>query len=428
MSSQTMSAIAESDGVAAPATRSTVVPGNRPEDPADSVEVRRSIGAVRRNEVFALVGAAVAGISLSAWLQSQLFAFQGPFAFGVVAYVCFLVTYVVLVGLSESWTHVFDRVVGVIVHSLGFLMVLALAVVVVFTFTRGGEPLSHLNFLTKDMSTAGPLDPLTMGGVLHGIAGTLIMITIALAISVPLGVTTAIFLSEFPGRYSRVVRTVVEAMTALPSIVAGLFIYATVILMLGVERSGFAASIAMTVMMLPIIIRSADVVLRLVPGNLKEASLALGSNRWRTVWSVVLPTARSGLTTAVVLGTARGIGETSPVLLTAGLTTFLNLNPFSGPMVSLPLATFTFVKSPEPTMIARGFGSAAVLMILVLVLFWIARIVGGRGPGQVSARRQRRLDARSRALSYHYLAREHGVNPLGSRRALRARRRKEPAP
>ena len=120
-------------------------------------------------------------------------------------------------------------------------------------------------------------------------------------------------------------------MTALPSIVAGLFVYAAIIQGVTHERSGFAAGIAITVMMLPIIIRSADVVLRLVPDNLREASYALGTSRWRTVWHVVLPTARSGLVTSVILGTARGIGETSPVLLTSGITAAMNTNPLVGP-------------------------------------------------------------------------------------------------
>ena len=163
------------------------------------------------------------------------------------------------------------------------------------------------------------------------IIGTLWEITIALAITVPLGITCAVFLNEIPGRFSRLVRTVAEAMTALPSIVAGLFIYATVDPVLGVEKSGFAAALAISVEMLPIIIRAADVVLRLVPGTLREASLALGASQWRTVWHVILPTARSGLTTAVILGTARGIGETSPVLLTAGFTQRFNADPAAGP-------------------------------------------------------------------------------------------------
>ena len=204
------------------------------------------------------------------------------------------------------------------------------------------------------------------------------------------------YLNQIPGRFSRFVRTIVEAMTALPSIVAGLMVYAVWVLQLGMEKSGLAAGFAISVMMLPIVIRAADVVLRLVPGTLTEAAEALGAPRWRTVWHVVLPTARSGLATAVILGTARGIGETSPVLLTAGFTAATNYDPLHGPMISLPLAVFSFVRSPEPAMIARGFGAAAVLMALVLVLFVIARVIGGRGPGQQTRRQSRRTTRASR--------------------------------
>jgi phosphate transport system permease protein len=138
------------------------------------------------------------------------------------------------------------------------------------------------------------------------------------------------------------------------------------------------------------------VVIRLVPGSLKEASYALGASQWRTVWNVTLPTARSGLMTAIILGTARGIGETSPVLLTAGFTQSMNWNPTSGPMVSLPLAAFNFIKSSEETFKIRGFATAAVLLGLVLVLFVIARLIGGRGPGQLSKRQLKRAARASR--------------------------------
>ena len=383
----------------------------------EPIEMRRSTGAIRGSDAFGILGSAIAAISLTAWLMSQLLIFQGILPFIGFAYIFFVAFYGIVTRFDESGMAVRDRLVAVIVHSLAILLFTALIVVVVFTFVKGFPALLHLNFFSTDMSAAGPLDPLTDGGILHAIAGTLIMITMALAISIPLGVATAVYLSEFPGRYARVVRTVVEAMTALPSIVAGLFIYATVILILGVPRSGFAAALAITVMMLPIIIRSSDVVLRLVPSGLKEASQALGSSRWRTVWHVTLPTARSGLTTAIILGTARGIGETSPVLLTAGLTTFFNVNPFSGPMISLPLATFTFVKSPEPNFVARGFGSAAVLMLLVLVLFVVARLIGGRGPGVLTAGQLRRRLQQSRLDDYRFRARELGL-PGNGRRTL----------
>jgi phosphate transport system permease protein len=259
-------------------------------------------------------------------------------------------------------------------------------VVVVFTLWKGRTALVHSNFYQQDMSQAGPLEPLTVGGMWHAMVGTLEQISIALLLTVPVGLLCAVFLNQVPGALARFVRTISEAMTALPSIVAGLFIYATVILGLGAGKSGLAAALALSVMMLPIIIRAADVVLRLVPATLTEASLAVGASQWRTVWHVVLPTARSGLTTAVILGTARGIGETSPVLLTAGFTSAMNANAFSGPQISLPLAAFSFVKSPEPTMIARGFGTAATLMALVLLLFLLARMVGGRAPGELTRR------------------------------------------
>ena len=367
-------------------------------------EVRRSTATIRTVDVIRAVGSASASVGLTAWLFVYALPLQGALGFVVLAYLIFLAMFTILTAFDENGPAVRDRVVSVIIQSLAFLLLLALGVVVIFTVGRGLEALPNVNFFTQDMSNAGPLDPLTRGGVIHAVVGTLIMITIALAISIPLGVTTAVFLSEFPGRYSRFVRTVVEAMTALPSIVAGLFIYATVIVFFGFNRSGLAASLAITIMMLPIIIRAADVVLRLVPGNLKEASRALGASTWRTVWHVTLPTARSGLTTAVILGTARGIGETSPVLLTAGATTFLNLNPLVGPMTSLPLTAFTFVKSPEPGMIARGFGTAAVLMALVLILFGIARLIGGRGPGQLTDRQRQARVRQSRQDAFRFAA------------------------
>jgi phosphate transport system permease protein len=217
------------------------------------------------------------------------------------------------------------------------------------------------------------------------------MISIALALTVPIGLTCAVYLNEVHGRFSRFVRTMVEAMTALPSIVAGLFIYLTWELILGFEKSGLAAALALSVMMLPIIIRASDVVLRLVPGNLREASAALGAPRWRTVWHVVIPTARPGLATAVILGTARGVGETSPVLLTAGFTSYLNVNPLHGPMVSLPLEAFKLVASGQPALVSRGFACAAFLLLVVLTLFVIARVIGGRGPGHLTRGQERRI-------------------------------------
>ncbi|MFB7323738.1 phosphate ABC transporter permease PstA [Streptomyces sp. NPDC056190] len=364
--------------------------------PAELPDEPRRIGGPTRSGVLALCGSALSGLCAAALLFGQLAPFSGRLGFAVTAYLAFLACYAVLTGLEEDGQAVRDRVMTVVLWTAATLLFLALVLVVGFTAWRGHEALAHLNFLTEDMQSAGSLDPLIIGGIAHAMLGTLFMITIALAITVPLGLACAVYLNQVPGRFSRFVRTIVEAMTALPSIVAGLMVYAIWILSLGMEKSGLAAGFAISVMMLPIVIRAADVVLRLVPGTLTEAAEALGAPRWRTVWHVVLPTSRSGLATAVILGTARGVGETSPVLLTAGYNAAFNADPLHGPMVSLPLAAFTFVKRPDPAMIARGFGAAAVLMALVLVLFAIARVIGGRGPGQLSRRQARRAALASR--------------------------------
>jgi phosphate transport system permease protein len=358
---------------------------------------RRSLRKATLDEKFNIIGAAFAAVAVATLLFGWFTPLTGGVGWVVIAFLFFLGFYILLVALHSDRQEVKDRVMTALLMSAGVVLFGALIFVVAYALVRGKEALPHLNFFTQTMELAGPLDPLSMGGILHAIVGSLIQIGIALSITIPLGITTAVFLNEIGGRFARFVRTIADAMTALPSIVAGLFVYAAIIQLITHQRSGFAAAMAITVMMLPIVIRASDVVLRLVPGNLREASFALGSTRWSTVWHVVLPTARSGLVTAVILGTARGIGETSPVLLTSGITSVMNFNPFSGPMISLPLQVFDFVKSPEPSMVSRGFGTAAVLLLLVLGLFTVARVIGGRGPGQLSDAQRRRVAAASAA-------------------------------
>ena len=358
--------------------------------------VKREVRKARAEDMFDIASGAVAGISVATLLFGWFTPLQGAVGWALVAYLLFLAFYALLISMSSHRLFVVDRLMTVVLYSAGFVLIASLVFVVVFTLGRGQTALLNGNFFVETMQLAGPLDPLTVGGIRHAIVGTLIQISIALVITVPLGITTAIFLNEIGGKFARFVRTISDSMTALPSIVAGLFIYA-VLLVLDTQRSGFAAATAISVMMLPIIIRAADVVLRLVPGTLREASLALGSSKWETVRHVVLPTSRSGLVTSVILGTARGIGETSPVLLTSGITSNFNANPFEGPMISLPLQVFDLVKSPEPNMIARGFGTATVLLLVVLALFTAARIFGGRGPGEYSARQMRTARAKSQA-------------------------------
>ncbi len=355
----------------------------------------RSLRGVPRDEVVNLAGAGFSALCTGLLLFGRLTPLAGNLGFVVLTYLVFLGTYALLVSLTEDRPAVVDRVMAVVLATAAAIAGLALLSVVVSTLWKGRTALVRTNLYTQDMSSAGPLDPLSVGGISHAIVGSLIIVALSLLLTVPLGLACAVFLNETRSRAAGLVRTIVDAMTALPSILAGLFIFATWVLLLGFERSGLAASLAVSIMMLPIIIRSADVVLRLVPGNLREAALALGAPQWRTVWHVVLPTARPGLATSVILGVARGVGETAPVLLTAGFTSTMNVNPLSGPMVSLPLATFEFVRSPQPELVARGFATAAVLMLVVLILFAVARIIGGRPAGSVTHRQARRLAARS---------------------------------
>lgn len=357
----------------------------------------RSISNFSTKDMQLLAGVLVSSLCTTLLLFGRLTPWSGKLGFTVVFLVVFVVEYAGLSALTENRPAVVDRVMTVLLTSAAVVALVALGSVVIYTFSRGWAALKHLNFYLEDLRVTGPEQPLTSGGVLHAIVGTLIMTLISLVLTVPLAITTAVFLTESRSRFVNPCRTIVTAMTALPSIVAGLFIFATWVLVLGFPRSGLAASISISIMMLPIIIRSADVVLRLVPGSLREASAALGAPLWRTVWHVVLPTARSGLTTSVILGVARGVGETAPVLLTSGYATSLNYNATDNPMASLPVTAFKLVSSPVEDQIARGFGAASVLMVIVLVLFTIARVLGGRPVGHLSKRQARRRAAQSAA-------------------------------
>jgi len=348
------------------------------------------------DDVVSVLGAMVSAVALT-WLELQrLLPASGVIGFWLCWYVTFLALYTGIVWLrTRNRLAVRDQLAAALVSGAGVLVVVSLALVISYTIARGYTALRP-NFFTQTMAGTGPLDPLTSGGALHAMVGTLEQVGLGAAFSVPLGIATGLYLNEVKGRLARLVRTVVDAMSALPSIVAGLFIFASVILTFGMQKTGFAASLALSVMMLPIITRTAEVVFRLVPGGLREASYALGAPQWRTVLFVVLPTARASLVTAVILGVARGVGETAPVLLTAGFTDSMNANPLEGPQVSLPLYIFNFVRYPQADMISRAYGAALALLVIVMVLFVSARLIGGSGPGQ-SGRSQRRATRRAAA-------------------------------
>lgn len=356
------------------------------DDDAPPAIPRAALGRPTADERFVRVGAWFSSLAL-AWLVTQrLLPLAGLPWLLVTWFVLGLVVTAVLGLLTGGLVEVRDRIASAVITGGALVVGAALLSSIVFVALRGWRPLTHLNFYVDDMAGVGPKDAFDLGGVLHAVTGSLIQVAIAIAITLPLGIGTAVFMTEVGGRFARVVRTVVEAMTALPSIVAGLFVYSVLIVALGYPRSGLAAALAIGVMMLPIIARAADVVLRVVPSGLREASLALGASRWRTVWHVVLPTARPGLATACILGIARGVGETSPVLLTSGNAQFLVTNPTDGVMNSLPLFVYSLVRSGEPNAIARAFAGATVLLAVVLVLFVAARLIARPQRTNVSRR------------------------------------------
>ena len=221
------------------------------------------------------------------------------------------------------------------------------------------------------------------GGALHAIIGTFMITLLAAAISIPVGIMTGIYLVEYGrGPLARGVTFLVDVMTGIPSIVAGLFAFALFAFLVGPQyRSGFLGSVALTVLMIPTVVRATEEMLKLVPNELREASYALGVQKWRTITKVVLPTALAGIVTGVVLAVARVIGETAPLLLTAGFTTTVNWNPFEGRMTALPVFSYyqyvTPGFPPEPGF-ERSWTAALVLVIIVLGLNLFARFVAVR--------------------------------------------------
>ena len=262
---------------------------------------------------------------------------------------------------------------------LTLTLVVALAplvAVLAYTVNRGRHALSG-SFLLHSMRGVGPLD--SNGGEYHAILGTLEQVGLASLIAVPFGLLVAIYIVEYGrGRLRTAVRFLIDVMTGIPSIVAGLFVFAFWVLGLHRGFSGLAASLALAVLMLPIVVRSSEEMLKLVPDELREASYALGVPRWRTVVSVVIPTASAGITTGVMLAVARVTGETAPLLLTTFGYDAIRTSPFKGPQSALPLYVFSQAGSAFDVAIRRAWAGALTLIIAVLILTVIARVVTSR--------------------------------------------------
>jgi len=278
--------------------------------------------------------------------------------------------------LVEGARKATDRLLTVLVASAFGLALVPLGSIM-WSVLEKGLPVLSSEFFTYSMRNVVGEG----GGIYHAMMGTLLITAGATVISVPIGLFTAIYLIEYgeDGRLSTWIRFLVDVMTGIPSIVAGLFAYALFVLFFGDGvRMGIGGAVALSVLMVPVVVRSCEEMLKLVPNELREASYALGVPKWRTIVKVVLPTSLAGIVTGITLAIARVIGETAPLLVIAGATDSVNLNLFDGRMATLPVFTYSSIMQPgvppEPS-IERAWGAALVLLIVVMLLNLVARLV-----------------------------------------------------
>jgi phosphate transport system permease protein len=268
-----------------------------------------------------------------------------------------------------------DRAATVALVAAPCLALAPLVAVLGFTVARGAHALRP-DFLTHSMRGVGPLD--TYGGAYHAILGTLEQVALATVVAVPLGLLAAVYLASARGPLARLASAAVDVLTGVPSIVAGLFVYAFWVLGLHRGFSGLAAAVALALLMLPVVVRSAEQVIKLVPADIAEAAHALGLRRWRVTWSVVLPAARGGIVTGVLLAVGRVTGETAPLLLTAFGNDAINASPTSGPQSALPLFVFQQAGSASRAAVDRAWAGALTLVSVVVVLTFAARLLARR--------------------------------------------------
>lgn len=338
--------------------------------PVSPVPLRRSV--LPR---WALAGLAVPVLAVTAGLFAVT-ELQGQAGFVLVAAALITAAVTVLSALVEGRRRAVDRFVTCLVGGAFALALLPLGAVVVYGVSQGAKRFD-VEFFTHSMRNIGARD--AGGGAYHAILGTLEQVGLATVFTVPLGLLAAVYVVEYGrGRLAATIRFFVDVMTGIPSIVAGLFVFAFWVLALGQGFSGLAAALALSVLMLPIVIRTAEEMLKLVPDTLREASFALGIPPWKTILRIVLPTALPGIVTGVMLAVARAAGETAPVLLTALGNPSINPNPFSGEQASLPLMVFQEAGQPQQTAVDRAWTAALTLVILVMALNLVARLVTTR--------------------------------------------------
>jgi phosphate transport system permease protein len=271
-----------------------------------------------------------------------------------------------------------DRLARTSVLGATILALIPLALIVYYLLRKGIGSWS-LSFFTSDPTGNTFFKNSDIGGIKSAILGTLEIVALASAMAIPVGICVAIWLVEYgrSSRFASVVRFAVDVLTGVPSIVFGLFIYIALVVGTGSTYAGYKGSCALALLMLPVVIRSAEVILLLVPAGLRESALALGAPRWRVILRIVLPTALPGMVTGVLLAVARAGGETAPLLFTAGATlkTNFNLGQF---MNSLPVQIFSDVTSPTTSVEHRAWGAALTLITIILLLNVMARLVARR--------------------------------------------------
>lgn len=259
-----------------------------------------------------------------------------------------------------------------------FLAIIPIVSIVATVISKGWRGL-HWGLFTQDMSQATVNSPITEGGMLAAIVGTLIMVGLALIFTLPISILTALYLTEINGKFAGIIRFLVQAMSGVPSIVAGLFILSSIVYPITQSYSGLMGALALSILMIPTVARTAEEVLLLIPNDLREAGLALGATQWRTVAMVVVPAVKSGLVTAIILGVARVVGETAPIILVTGGGDATNLNPVSGPMGSIPFYVWkSFLLGGTEESSQRTWAGLLILLIWVLLLFIAARFISSR--------------------------------------------------
>ncbi|MEO6204231.1 MAG: phosphate ABC transporter permease PstA [Mycobacteriales bacterium] len=301
---------------------------------------------------------------------------QGQVGFLIVGSLVFLLGQTAVSVKVEGRRRAKDRFASSVVVLAFLLALVPLVSVLTYTLTEGAARFDS-EFFTRSLRNIGARD--SGGGAYHALIGTLEQVAITTAISVPFGLLVAVYIVEYGrGRLAGIIRFFVDVMTGIPSIVAGLFVLSFWILGLGQGFSGFAASLALTVLMLPVIVRASEEMLKLVPDVLREASYALGVPRWKTILRIVLPTALPGIITGIMLAIARVAGETAPVLLTAFGAASINTDPFHGPQSSLSLYVFQQAGEAQSTAVDRAWTAALTLILVVMTINLVARLLTRR--------------------------------------------------